>query len=209
MGKWKEQRLKPVIGLAGGIGSGKSAVAGMFAGLGCFVFDADRVAHEVLQSDPVKAALREWMGEGIFNPDGTVHRKAVARVVFSDAASTERLEGLIHPRVRAMRDEMTGRAMADEGVKAVLWDIPLLFETGQGEECDAVVFVKVPRDVQLRRLKENRGWTEEELMKREKLQFSLDKKADLADYYVDNSGDLATTLRQVESIFLQILAKNG
>jgi dephospho-CoA kinase len=126
--------------------------------------------------------------------------------VFSDAGEARRLSGLIHPIVRRWRDELMGVAFVDPLVKAIVWDTPLLFEAGLEKECDVAVFVKVERGERLRRLSEGRGWGEDDLGKREKLQFSLDKKAELADYCIDNSGDEASTLRQVQQILSQILA---
>src|ERR1035437_313847 len=98
MPTWKHHRSKPVIGLTGGIGSGKSTVARLFASQGCAVIDSDKLAHEALQSPDVKAALRSWLDAEVFNPDGSVNRKAVAHRVFSDPAPAGRLNGTIHPK---------------------------------------------------------------------------------------------------------------
>ncbi|MCL2645536.1 MAG: dephospho-CoA kinase [Phycisphaerales bacterium] len=209
MHRWKHNRSKPVIGITGGIGSGKSTVAQMFASQGCAVIDSDRLAHEVLQSREVKEELLAWLGQEVFNADGSVNRREVAKRVFADASQTERLNGLIHPRVDRRRRELMEGYLADDGgggVGAVGWGVPLLFGVGLNRECDAVIFVDVPRPIRLRRLRENRGWTAEELDRREKLQFPLDKKAQLADYCMDNSSDQASTLRLVQQVLSQILA---
>jgi dephospho-CoA kinase len=197
---------KPVIGIAGGIGSGKSTIARMFGSLGCAVIDSDAVAHQVLQSDAVKQELKRWLGEGVFHPNGSVNRKAVAAAVFTDAARTKRLNSLIHPRVAQEREVSMKQHQADPRIVAIIWDTPLLFEAGLDQYCDAVVFVDVPREERLRRLREKRGWEAPELDKREKLQFPLDKKAQLADYDIDNSRDEASSLRQVQRVLSQILA---
>ncbi|MCL2640440.1 MAG: dephospho-CoA kinase [Phycisphaerales bacterium] len=197
--------MKPVIGVTGGIGAGKSTVAQLFAAEGCAVIDSDRLAHEALQSAEVKEELRAWLGREVFEADGSVSRKAVGRRVFGAVAEIERLNGLIHPRVHQRRRELMEGYLAEEGVKAVVWDVPLLFEVGLDRECDAVVFVEVPRPIRLRRLRESRGWTDEELAAREKLQLPLDKKAELADYCMDNSSDQASTLRLVQKVLSQIL----
>ncbi|HVX84254.1 MAG TPA: dephospho-CoA kinase [Phycisphaerae bacterium] len=206
MSRWKDQRGKPVIGLAGGIGSGKSLIARQLQSLGCVVVDADAIAHEVLQSASVKAALREWLGEGAFEKDGSVSRKAVAKRVFTSPEQIERLNGLIHPRVGQIRREMTAEAMQRSEVLAVVWDIPLLFEIGLDKECDAVVFVDAPRELRLARLHEKRGWGPDELARREKLQIPLDKKAEAADYCMDNSGSEAHSLQQVQRMLSQLLS---
>jgi dephospho-CoA kinase len=196
----------PTIGLIGGIGSGKSSIARQFASLGCAVIDSDAVAHEVLQSDEVKRLLRDWMGEGIFRPDGSVSRRAVAERVFRNPAETQRLNEIIHPRVAQHREKAMKEYLADRAVIGIIWDTPLLLEAGLDKECDAVVFVKASREQRLQRITQTRGWTLEELDRRENLQIPLDKKADIADYCVDNSGDETSSLRQVQRVLSQILA---
>jgi dephospho-CoA kinase len=201
----KETRSKPVIGLAGGIGSGKSTVARLFGALSCLVIDSDALSHEALQTPLVKQELRAWLGETVFDPDGSVNRKRVAAKVFAEPAAAQRLAGLIHPEVARKREQFTAEAMANPAIKAVIWDSPLLFEAGLNLQCDAVVFVHVPRESRINRLAAGRGWDAQELDKRENLQFSLDKKGELADYCIDNSGDEASTLRQVRHVLSQIL----
>src|SRR6478752_6873311 len=104
MPPWKYHRSKPVIGLTGGIGAGKSTIARLFASQGCAVIDSDALSHAVLQSPEVKAALEQWLGKSIFNADGSVSRKTVGGIVFGDAEKIGRLNGLIHPRVATLRD---------------------------------------------------------------------------------------------------------
>jgi len=197
---------KPIIGLVGGIGSGKSTIARQFASLGCAVIDSDAVAHEVLQTAEVKSLLRDWLGTAIFQEDGSVSRRAVAARVFGDPAGIGQLNAIIHPRVARQREETTARCFTDPAVTAIVWDTPLLFEVGLNTQCDAIVFVKVPKQQRLERVLAVRGWTVEELDKREKFQIPLDKKAYIADYCIDNSGDEASSLRQVQRVLSQILA---
>jgi dephospho-CoA kinase len=209
MSRWKYNRSKPVIGLAGGIGSGKSTVARLFASEGCAVIDSDALAHEALQSPEVGAVLRDWLGDAAFHSDGRVNRKAVGGLVFGNPENIARLNGLIHPRVAALRDGLMKTYLDDSAVLAIVWDSPLLVETGLHADCDAVVFINVPREIRLQRVREKRGWTAEELERREKLQFPLDKKAQVADYCLDNSGDEASSLRQVQRVLSQLSAKNA
>jgi dephospho-CoA kinase len=206
---WKHNRPKPVVGIAGGIGSGKSTVARQFGELGFVVVDADALAHEVLQTAEVKRALREWLGEGVFAADGSVVRKAVAKLVFNSPEQISKLNGLIHPRVGALRQQMTVEAMGRPEVRGVVWDIPLLFEIGLEQECDAVVFVDAPVEVREQRLREKRGWGREELARREKLQIPLDKKAEVADYCIDNSGNEAHSLPQILRVLSQLFTTSG
>jgi dephospho-CoA kinase len=100
---WKHGRNKPVIGVVGGIGSGKSAIARMFVREGCAVIDSDRLGHEALELPGVKEELRGWLGEGILDRNGRVDRKAVGAAVFGDEGKVKKLEGMVHPRIREMR----------------------------------------------------------------------------------------------------------
>jgi dephospho-CoA kinase len=208
MPPWKHNRSKPVIGLTGGIGAGKSSIARLFGSLGCAVIDSDALSHEALQSSDVKTVLEQWLGPGIYNADGSVSRKAVGGMVFGDVEKISRLNGVIHPRVATMREALMKRYLVDPAIAAIVWDSPLLMETGLYRDCDAVVFVNVPLGVRLERVRQGRGWTPEELARREKLQFPLDKKAQVADYCVDNSQDEASSLRQVQRVLSQLLSKS-
>jgi dephospho-CoA kinase len=209
MPTWKENRPKPVIGLIGGIGSGKSTIARQFASLGCAVIDSDAVAHEVLQTPEVKDLLRDWLGPAIFRDDGSVSRRAVAARIFNNPESTTRLNQIIHPRVAHHRESAMAQFLADPSVIGIIWDTPLLLETALNQHCDAVVFVNAPHNQRLSRIIATRGWSPEELDRREKLQIPLDKKADIADYCVDNSGDETSSLRQVQRVLSQILVSAG
>jgi dephospho-CoA kinase len=205
--QWKHGRAKPVLGIIGGIGSGKSAVAALFARQGCAVIDSDALGHEAINSSEVKAELRQWLGEAVFDADGQVNRKAVGRLVFADADKLKRLNGLVHPRIDERRKVLMARYLADPGVKAIIWDTPLLVEVGLDRECDAVVFVRVRDEIRRERVFKNRGWSAAELEKREKSQIGLDKKALIADYYIDNSGDEVASLLQVQRVLSHLLSK--
>ena len=206
--QWKHGRSKPVIGIIGGIGSGKSAVAGLFAQEGCAVIDSDVLSHEVIQLPEVKAELRQWLGAGILDEVGRVSRKAVGRIVFADPDKLKRLNGIIHPRIGRLRDGLMAQYLADSGVKAVVWDTPLLLETGLNRECDVVVFVKATDQIRAQRVAKTRGWSAEELAKREKSQIGLDKKAAIADYCIDNNGDEVASLLQVQRVLSHLFSTN-
>jgi len=207
---WKQNRSKPLIGILGGIGSGKSAVAAMFAREGCAVVDSDKLSHEILQSDEVKEELRAWLGAKVFDQAGNVVRAAVGKIVFNNPQQLARLNQLIHPREEENRRALMAKALAAPGYKAIVWDTPLLMEVGLHRDCDALVFVKVPTPIRQERVKNGRGWGAEELTRREKMQIPLDKKAQVADYYIDNSGDQAASERQVHEVLSHLLSKpNG
>jgi dephospho-CoA kinase len=165
---------RPVIGIIGGIGSGKSFVSSIFAELGACVIHADELVHAAYQTDEVKARLRGWW-PAVVREDGSVDKKAIAGHIFSDPAARKRLEGLLHPIVNRMRERRMHAAVDDRRVVAFVSDTPLLVETGLHAECDAVVFVDAPAEVRLARVA-GRGWDLAELAKRENSQLPLDNK---------------------------------
>ena len=196
---------KPIIGIAGGIGSGKSFVARLFADEGCLVIAADEQVRALYADPEVKRMLREWWGESVFNSQGEVDRHAVAMRVFDRPEEKRRLEELIHPRVAAMRDAAMAAAADDPQVVAFVWDIPLLFEVGLSDRCDAIVFVEAPLEQRLARVRQTRGWEESELLRREKLQHPLDIKRGMSNYMLQNTADVGFARRQVREILTRIL----
>lgn len=198
---------KPVIGLAGGVGSGKSLIGRQFVELGCVLFNADTVAKDQYKKAEIKQQLVSWWGEDVIRPDGGVDLKKVGALVFGDQAERERLEGLIHPLVDAERKIFIERANKDEQVKGIVLDVPLLFEVGVDRQCDAVVFVDTALETRIERVISSRGWDREELIKREKNQFALDMKRQAADYIVDNNSSVSESFAQVENVFKQILSQ--
>lgn len=194
-----------VIGLAGGVGAGKSEVARAFARLGCVVADSDKAAREALDRPEVKSRLVEWWGEQILGADGRVDRKRVASIVFGDPGERRRLESLVHPIVRQGRAELLAAASA-AGAPAVIVDAPLLFEAGLDAECDAVVFVHAPRGVRLERVRVSRGWDEAELERREKVQLPLDEKRKRSDHEIVNDAGADRLTAEARRILDQILA---
>jgi len=169
------KRSPMVIGLAGGIGSGKSTVAGALAKLGCVVIDSDALARDALRTTKVRDTLVSWWSDAILDDAGQVDRKAVAAIVFANPAQRKRLEALIHPLVRKSRADMIARA---GNAPAVIVDAPLLFEAGVDRECDAVLFVDAPRPVRLERVMKTRNWSEADFDAREASQLPIaDKRA--------------------------------
>lgn len=174
-----------IIGLTGGIGSGKSAVARAMAAWGAIVSDSDAESREVINQDEVRRTLVEWWGPEVLGPDGLVDRRRVAQVVFEDPEQRTRLEGLIHPRLKVRRDAMMREARG-QGRRVFVIDAPLLLEAGLDRECDIVIFVDAPRETRLARVKANRGWDEAELDRREKAQLPLEEKRRRADEVLVN-----------------------
>jgi dephospho-CoA kinase len=198
---------KPIIGITGGIGSGKSFVARLFGELGCAVLDADAQVRAAYNLPEVRNTIRQWWGDQVIKPDGSVDRRAIAREVFSDSAQRLRLEGLLHPIVTADR-KLTMEKLANVAqVVAFVWDVPLLFEVGSNSQCDAVVFVDAPSAIRLERVARERGWDEGELKRRENLQWPLDTKREISDYVIENTADAGEARGQVRAVLSRILER--
>jgi len=182
-------KRKPIIGMAGGVGSGKSYIARLLGELGCVVFDADTVAKAALQREDVKPHLTQWWGDAVLDKDGGVDRRKIAERVFDDPEQRKRLEALIHPLVAAERDRVIAEAEADPSVRAVVLDVPLLYEVGLDARCDRVIFVDADRATRLERVKRKRGGSAAELDRREKNQLALDIKRSQAHNVISNDSD--------------------
>lgn len=193
-----------VIGITGGFGTGKSTVARFFKQLGAVVLDADTLAHQAME--PKKLAWRQIVkrfGTAILNDDSTIDRKQLAEAVFQDEGRRRQLEGIIHPQVlRALKRGVHGYRRMRK-VPAVVLDVPLLIEAGAQNLVDLLVVVTAPLPVQMRRLKEKYGWTQEEIGSRISAQMDLSAKAALADYVVDNGSSVENTRKQVKRIWNQ------
>jgi dephospho-CoA kinase len=198
-----------IIGVIGGIGSGKSAVCRWIADRdpSIRVIDADRDGHRVLEIPAVKDALREAFGNDIFGPEG-VTRSAVAARVFGDSpdqqAARRRLQAIVHPAIANLREEQLA-GLSSSGVRAVLIDAALLLEANWQDRCDAIVFVDVPRNQRLERVRE-RGWTDEELARREASQWPLNIKKAAANFVVDNSRTLDNAGTQLYEYIQRLIA---
>jgi dephospho-CoA kinase len=199
----------PLIGIAGGIASGKSMISDALARRGAAVISADRLAHEVLAFDEVKQALQRRWGERVFAVDGQVDRQAVARVVFAATADGQRelafLEQLTHPAVGRLAMAEVERLNREKSCAVIVMDVPLLFESGWNRWCDRIVFVDAPREQRLRRALA-RGWTEEDFSCREARQESLETKKKLADVVIDNSDTRETAQAQVEQVWPDLIS---
>ena len=196
---------KPIIGLAGGIGSGKSTIARLFGEMGCLVLSADDHVREAYADPAVKSTLRAWWGDEVFDKSGEVDRKVLGRMVFENPEAKRRLEAYIHPIVAEKRRRAMEAAAGDAQVLACVWDIPLLFEVGLNRDCDAVVFVEAPIEQRLSRVKSTRGWDQAELLRREKLQLPLDNKRRMSNYILQNTADVGFARRQVQDLLSTIL----
>jgi len=195
-----------IIGLAGGIGAGKSEVARALERRGYLVVDSDKDAKAALDLPRVREQLRGWWGERVIGADGRVDRKVVAEIVFGEPAERARLEALVHPIVRADRATLLERARSG-GRPGVVLDAPLLFEAGFDGVCDAVIFVDAPLEMRVERVRRTRGWTEEELLRREKAQLPLEEKRRRSDVIVSNERDAAAVEAQVGRALAALAAR--
>ncbi len=203
----------PVIGLIGSIGAGKSTVAKMLAELGCTVSDSDALAREAFDDPTVHAELLRWWGSSIEMRSGAIDRKRVAAIVFAPPeASLEqraqaerermRLEGLIHPWIHTRRKALFA---AQTVPLACVIDAPLLLEANMQAECDTILFVDAPRSLRIERVGTNRGWSQDDLARRESAQMPLDQKRTFADDVLINDGDLQSLRAHVARLLSHIL----
>jgi dephospho-CoA kinase len=194
-----------VIGLCGGIGSGKSTVARLLESLGATVIDSDRLAHDQLNDPEVIRHIRSWWGDRVC-PDGrTVDRRVIAEIVFNDPEQLARLEKLLYPRIDRERQAIMERSCRAGGVRAFVWDAAKLHEAGLDAECDAMIFVEADRTVRLDRVRRTRGWDEAEVDRRENRQKPLDRKKATADYVIRNNSDIEDLRAQTERVFWAVL----
>jgi dephospho-CoA kinase len=183
------------IGLTGGIGSGKSTVAGLLAARGAQVVDADRIAREVVEpGTPGLEAVVAAFGSGVLTPEGALDRPALAAVVFADPEARRRLDGIVHPLVRARATELVAAAPPDA---VVVQDVPLLVETGQAGSYDLVLVVEADTDTRVRRLV-GRGLSEDDARARISAQATDEQRRAVADVVLDNSGTVEALEAQVE-----------
>ncbi len=196
-----------VVGLLGGVASGKSLVARQLCELGAGALDGDAAGHEVLRWPEVEQRARARWGDGIFGADGHIHRPALAAIVFARTPQGRReleyLEQITHPQIATLLRREIER-LAAEGFSVAVLDAPVMLKAGWDRLCDRIVFVDVPDEVRRQRAKE-RGWSQEDFMAREAAQEPLQIKRDRADAVIDNSGSPAATRKQVERLWQSLV----
>jgi dephospho-CoA kinase len=194
------------IGLTGGIGSGKSTVSALLAERGAVVVDSDLIAREVVEpGTPGLAAVAEQFGAGVLAPDGSLDRPALAAVVFADPEARRRLDGIVHPLVRARAAEL--EAAAPPGA-VVVHDVPLLVETGQAGRFDLVLVVAADVETRVARLV-GRGLTEDDARARIAAQATDEQRRAVADVVLDNSGTREQLAAQVDRFWRERIATSA
>lgn len=190
------------IALTGGIASGKSTVADMFAERGAVIIDSDVLAREVVEpGTPGLREIVERFGKDILSPNGTLDRPALGKLIFADDEARRDLNAITHPRVRARANELTRNA--PEGA-VVIQVIPLLLEAKLVDNFDVVIVVDIPEELQLERLMERNRFTRDEALARIRSQVTRAERLAVADHVIDNSGSRAHTHRQVDDVWAVI-----
>ncbi|MFM7057376.1 MAG: dephospho-CoA kinase [Planctomycetota bacterium] len=198
----------PVIGLVGGVGSGKSSLVSGLTDFAVQVIDADRIGHQQLRQPAIRAALVEHFGKNILGPDGDIHRPALAAVVFGDSPAQqlalETLNRIVHPGIRT--EILRQLSLAPRTLDAVFLDAALLLESGLASLCDLLIYIDTPEELRCQRATASRGWSHKELQRRERSQWPLERKRAACHHTIDNSGSLADSSSQLRLILQQFPA---
>ncbi|MFD2117932.1 dephospho-CoA kinase [Paenibacillus yanchengensis] len=191
-----------IIGLTGGIATGKSTVATMLKQLGAAVVDADQIAREVVEpGKPALEAIASLFGQAILQSDGQLDRVKLGSIVFSDKSKLQQLEAITHPAIREEMHRKIEHMQQHSDSRLIVADIPLLYETKQEDYYKEVLVVYVPSSIQLIRLMERNGMTEVEAKRRIALQMDIEQKRQRATWVIDNSGTVPATYEQVEKFW--------
>lgn len=197
-----------LVGLTGGIASGKSTVSAMFRALGCVVIDADVLAREVVEpGEPALAEIVQAFGPAVLDARGRLDRKALGAIVFAYPERRRQLEAITHPRIRERFARRLEELAADGFRGIVLFDAPVLIESGGHKLMDRLVVVFVDEATQLARLMARDGISREEAERMIRSQMPLAEKAKLADHVIDNSADRATTEARVREVHAALTAE--
>lgn len=196
-----------IIGLTGGIATGKSTVTAMLRERGIPVIDADQIAREVVEpGKPAYEAIVEHFGRDILHPDETLDRKRLGEIVFSDESERQKLNAIVHPEVRRVMLE-EAKAAEQKGAPIVFMDIPLLFESKLQYMVEKIAVVYAPPEMQLARMMERDELEEEQARKRLRAQFPIEQKKQEADFLIDNSRTREETEQQVEEMLAALRAE--
>ena len=196
---------KPVFGLVGAIGAGKSTAAAAFAARGGFVVDADRLGHETLDSPEIRRqVLDRWGSRGnLLKPDGRLDRRAIAALVFADPDERSALEAIVFPQIGARAQDAIRNAQENPAAKFVVVDAAVMLEAGWNDVCSRIVYVDAPRETRLARLAARSGWTDADLQAREAAQWPAEKKMKRASAVIVNEGSREQLQEQVDRLLEQ------
>ena len=190
-----------VLGLIGGIGSGKSAVAAAFARLGAVVIAGDQLGHEALKQPAIRRQIVEHFGPAVLDANGDIDRRRLAAIVFADDNERRALERGVHPYIEERIRQEIAKARANPAVPLIVLDAAILLEAGWHKVCDQLVYIDAPPDVRQQRLAGQRGWSAKQVQERTNAQWSLTDKRSRADFVLENSGTAAQLEQQVQELF--------
>lgn len=194
-----------LVGLTGGLATGKSSVARLFQDNGAYVIDADELARQVVQpGKPAWRDIAQTFGAKVLNPDRTLNRAALAAVIFRNEAKRRRLNAIVHPRVAREQAKLTRAIVQKDPGAIIVYDVPLLFEAGVDKRVDKIIVVTADRATQIRRLMTRNGLTRAEAVRRLRAQMPLRAKIARADEVIDGTLSFAQTKSEVERIVSQL-----
>ncbi|MCK4278915.1 MAG: dephospho-CoA kinase [Desulfurellaceae bacterium] len=190
-----------VIGLTGGIASGKTTARKMFEELGAYTLDADELSHKTLHQKDVYQKLLEHFGNGILDKDKKIDRKRLGKIVINNKKELKFLESVVHPKIAEMRDAFIENVKKKDKDAVIIYDVPLLYEKKMENMFDTIIVVYVDRKTQIKRIMERNKISEEGAEKRLKLQMDIEEKKKKAQIIIDNRGTLDDTFKQVKNIW--------
>ncbi len=191
---------KPILGLVGGVGCGKSTVAELLRQLGGGVVAGDPVGHDALKQPDIKQCVLDRWGSDLLNAQGQIDRVKLGAIVFANSQERRQLEQLVFPWIRERLRERMAQVDADAAVQFIVLDAAVMLEAGWDSVCDRILFIDVPEATRKARVAQQRGWSAEEVRNREAAQWSLERKRKLADAVVHNDGTLEQTKAQLVAI---------
>ncbi len=199
-----------VIGLTGGIGAGKSTIAGRLAAHGAIIIDADALARAaVAAGSPGLAAVRERFGDAVIAPDGSLDRAALGERVFSDEEARRALNAIVHPEVARLYHERLAELERTQPDAIVVYDVPLLVESRSAHEFALVVVAHAPAEMRIERLATLRGIDRASAERRVGAQASDDERLAIADVVIDTSGSIESTEEQTDALWQQLVARRS
>jgi dephospho-CoA kinase len=194
-----------LVGLTGGVATGKSTVAKMFKHCGAVVIDADELSRDVVKPDkPAWRQIVRTFGKTVLNPDRTLNRRELGAVVFGNRTKLRRLEHIVHPRVAREQTRLAGHAAQKDPQTVVIYDVPLLFEAGVDKRVDKIIVVTADRETQIARLKLRNGLSRAEAMRRIRSQMSLATKIQRADHVLSGTLPRPSLRRHVGQLLKQL-----
>ncbi len=199
-----------VIGLTGGIASGKSTVSGMLRELGAYIIDADLISRDIiLRGTGAWDEIVEYFGEGILLPNGEIDRKRLGNIVFADRQKLQKLNSITHPRIIKRIKEIIEEERAEGKERAIVLDAAILIEMGMQSMVDEIWLVSADKDIQIRRLMERDRLSYQNAINRIRVQMPLSEKIKYADYVIDNSKDMGYIKEQVSKLWERVIEEHN